>query len=78
MPASRNGNLTYVSISRCLPIAGEVATGEKITEIAVETATFTVAWHPKQYLLAFACDDKDPYDRKRDAGTLKVFGFPKE
>ncbi|CAB0041922.1 unnamed protein product [Trichogramma brassicae] len=57
---------------------GEVETGEKVTDIPVEAATFTVAWHPKQYLLAFACDDKDSYDRKRDAGSLKVFGFPNE
>jgi len=52
-----------------------VQTGEKIADVPVEAATFTVAWHPKQYLLAYACDDKDSYDRKRDAGSLKVFGF---
>jgi THO complex subunit 3 len=34
-----------------------------------------VAWHPKQYLLAFACDDKEQFDRKRDTGNLKVYGF---
>lgn len=56
----------------------EVETGEKVADIPVEAATFTVAWHPKQYLLAYACDDKDIYDRKRDAGSLKVYGFPNE
>ena len=39
-----------------------------------ESPTFTVAWHPKRHLLAFACDDKDKYDRERDSGTVKLFG----
>lgn len=51
-----------------------VETGEKVAEIATEAPTFTVAFHPKQYLLAFACDDKDSY--QRDTGTVKVWGFP--
>jgi len=57
---------------------GEVETGEKVVDIPVEAATFTVAWHPSQYLLDYACDDKDSYDRKRDAGSLKVYSFPSE
>ncbi|XP_070539873.1 THO complex subunit 3-like [Ptychodera flava] len=56
----------------------DVATGEKITEVQCESPTFTVAWHPKKNLLAFACDDKDKYERDRDAGTVKVFGFSSE
>ena len=51
-------------------------TGEKVTEVPCETPTFTVAWHPKKPLLAFACDDKDKYNRDRDAGTVKLFGLP--
>ncbi|XP_029645736.2 THO complex subunit 3-like [Octopus sinensis] len=55
----------------------EVETGQKVTEIPCETPTFTVAWHPKRYLLAFACDDK--HDRgDRDSGMVKVFGFPND
>lgn len=50
----------------------------QITDIPIDAATFTVAWHPKQYLLAFACDDKEQFDRKRDTGNLKVFGFSLE
>lgn len=57
---------------------GYVETGDKIADVSVEAATFTVAWHPSQYLLAYACDDKDSYDRKRDAGSLKVWGFPSD
>lgn len=53
----------------------QVETGAKITEIPVEAATSTVAWHPKQYLLAYACEDKDKDDHKRDTGNIKVFGF---
>jgi len=52
-----------------------VKTGEKIAEVTTESPTFTVAFHPKHNLLAFACDDKDQYSRDRDAGTVKVFGF---
>ncbi|ELT93565.1 hypothetical protein CAPTEDRAFT_180662 [Capitella teleta] len=55
-----------------------VETGERITEVSVESPTFTVAWHPKSYLLAFACDDKDKYDRDRDRGTIKLFGLPND
>lgn len=50
----------------------------QITDVPIDAATFTVAWHPKQYLLAFACDDKEQFDRKRDTGNLKVFGFSSE
>lgn len=50
-----------------------VATGEHILSIPVDTPTFTVAWHPRSYLLAYACDDKD--DGNRDAGTVKLFGL---
>ncbi|KAF4519655.1 hypothetical protein B566_EDAN004992 [Ephemera danica] len=53
----------------------EVESGERVTDVPVESATFTVAWHPSQYFLAFACDDKDKYERKSDAGSLKVYGF---
>lgn len=55
--------------------------GEKVTEVTCETPTFTVAWHPKRYLLAYACDDKyerDQRDRDRDVGTVRVFGFPSD
>lgn len=59
-------------------------TGEKIAEIPTESPTFTVAFHPRKNLLAFACDDKqtdhfrDNRDTNREAGTVKVFGFPGE
>nr|XP_034329499.1 THO complex subunit 3 isoform X2 [Crassostrea gigas] len=56
----------------------EVDSGEKVAEITCEAPTFTVAWHPRRPLLAYACDDRDTYDRNRDAGTVKVFGFPSD
>lgn len=49
--------------------------GEKVAEIPVQAATFTVAWHPSRYLVAFACEDKEPPERKRDAGNLKLWGL---
>uniref|UniRef100_A0A670JZW0 Anaphase-promoting complex subunit 4-like WD40 domain-containing protein n=1 Tax=Podarcis muralis TaxID=64176 RepID=A0A670JZW0_PODMU len=57
----------------------EVETGEKLWEVQCESSTFTVAWHPKRPLLAFACDDKDgKYDSSREAGTVKLFGLPND
>uniref|UniRef100_A0A0A9Y7W3 THO complex subunit 3 n=1 Tax=Lygus hesperus TaxID=30085 RepID=A0A0A9Y7W3_LYGHE len=53
----------------------EVETGQLVADVPVEAPTFTVSWHPKQYLLAYACDDKDSYDRNRDTGSLKLYGF---
>jgi len=52
-----------------------VETGEKVCEVQCSTPTFTVAWHPSEYLLAFACDDKDKHRDDRDAGTVKLFGI---
>lgn len=57
-----------------------VETGNQITSIPTESQTFTVAFHPKKYLLAYACDDKEQFHGRdqrseRDAGTVKVFGF---
>ncbi|KAJ9585200.1 hypothetical protein L9F63_003003 [Diploptera punctata] len=75
---SHDGRLLASASEDLVIDVGEVETGEKVVDIPVEAATFTVAWHPSQYLLAYACDDKDSYDRKRDAGSLKVFGFPSE
>lgn len=37
---------------------GYVETGEKVHQITTQSPTFTVAWHPKKHLLAYACDDK--------------------
>ncbi|CAG5120708.1 unnamed protein product [Candidula unifasciata] len=53
---------------------GEVETGEKLHQITCDSPTFTVAWHPKRNLLAYACDDR----RDRDAGIVRVFGFPSD
>uniref|UniRef100_A0A1A9W5J1 Uncharacterized protein n=1 Tax=Glossina brevipalpis TaxID=37001 RepID=A0A1A9W5J1_9MUSC len=49
-------------------------TSEKVTDIPVDAAIFIVRWHPKQYLLAYACGDKNNNnDRRREAGNLKVY-----
>ena len=40
-----------------------VDTGTLITKIPVNSPTFSIAWHPKRYLLAYACDDKDKYGK---------------
>ncbi|XP_028407705.1 THO complex subunit 3-like [Dendronephthya gigantea] len=51
-----------------------VETGEKICDVPCTAPTFTLAWHPRKHILAFACDDKDKHDR--DAGTVRIFGLP--
>ena len=53
-------------------------TGALIAKIPVTSPTFSIAWHPKRYLLAYSCDDKDKYDRDRDSGSLKIWGFPSD
>ncbi|XP_017786275.1 PREDICTED: THO complex subunit 3 isoform X2 [Nicrophorus vespilloides] len=75
---SHDGQLLASASEDLIIDIGFTETGDKIADISVDAATFTVAWHPSQYLLAYACDDKDTYDRKRDAGTLKVWGFPSD
>jgi THO complex subunit 3 len=72
---SHDGRLLASASEDLIIDIGDTETGEKIADIAVDAATFTVAWHPKQYLLAYACDDKEQNDRRKDAGNLKVFGF---
>lgn len=72
---SYDGKLLASASEDLLIDIAHTETGEKVADVAVDAATFTVAWHPKQYLLAYACDDKDSNDRRREAGNLKVYGF---
>ncbi|XP_047477899.1 THO complex subunit 3-like [Penaeus chinensis] len=55
-----------------------VDTGERVAHISVAYPTFTLAWHPRLFLLAYACDDKDDRERDRDAGTVKLWGLSGE
>lgn len=50
-----------------------VESGEQVCDVKLDSASFSIAFHPKQYLLAYACDDKR--EDSRDAGNFKVFGF---
>lgn len=53
--------------------------GEKLWEVQCDSPTFTVAWHPKRPLLAYACDDKEgKYESNREVGTVKLFGLPND
>ncbi|KAG1667545.1 THO complex subunit 3 [Nymphon striatum] len=72
---SHDGKLLASASEDLVIDIAEVETGLKAAEVPCESPTFTVAWHPKRYLLAFACDDKDKYDRDRDAGTVNLFGI---
>ena len=55
----------YLVFHKCTPLSpihtltqGFVETGEVVHQITTQAPTFTVAWHPKKNLLAYACDDK--------------------
>jgi THO complex subunit, putative len=71
---SHDGQLLASASEDLLIDISYVETGEKVFGIPVESPTFTVAFHPNRYLLAFACDDKENFNR--DAGTVKLFGLP--
>ena len=75
---SHDGNLIATASEDLVIDIADVETGEKVAEVPCESPTFTVAWHPRKYLLAFACDDKDNYERDRDAGTVKLYGLPSD
>ncbi|XP_071946995.1 THO complex subunit 3-like [Antedon mediterranea] len=75
---SHNGKLLASASEDLLIDIAEVETGEKVAEVSIEAPSFTIAWHPSRYLLAFACEDKDKYNRDRDAGTVKLFGLPSD
>lgn len=47
-----------------------IETGEQVGCIKCDTSTFTIAWHPKYNVLAFACDDNA---NDRDIGTVKLW-----
>ena len=47
-----------------------IETGEQCACIKCDTSTFTIAWHPKYNILAYACDDNTT---DRDIGTVKLW-----
>eukprot|EP00039_Didymoeca_costata_P028334 m.20708 g.20708 ORF g.20708 m.20708 type:complete len:323 (+) comp6926_c0_seq1:203-1171(+) len=49
-----------------------VDTGEVLHSIDANDGTFSVAWHPKKVLLAFAGDEKG----SRNSGSVRLFGQP--
>ena len=73
---SHDGKLLASASEDTIIDVAHVETGERVADIPVHSPSFTIAWHPKRYLLAYACDDKEKYDRDRDLGSLKVWGFP--
>jgi len=50
-----------------------VETGEHVYSVQCDTPMNSLAWHPKEYYLASAGDDRDKYSK--DCGTIKIFGF---
>ena len=71
---SHDGELLAAASEDLLIDISAVSSGERVSTVSVQAATYTVSWHPSRYLLAFACDDKD--ERDRDAGTVKLWGVP--
>jgi len=77
---SHDGKLIASASEDLVVDIAHVETGELVYQIPVKASTFSVAWHPKRYLLAFACDDKygSGEDRERDAGLVKLFGVGRD
>jgi len=71
---SHDGKLVASASEDLVIDLAHVETGQKVAEVPTDSPTFTVAWHPKKYLLAFACEDKDKYNPDRDAGIIKLYG----
>lgn len=71
---SHDGKLIASASEDLVIDLAHVETGQKVAEVSCDSPTFTVAWHPNKYLLAFACEDKDKYNPERDSGTIKLFG----
>ena len=46
-------------------------TGEHVISIPCNSAMNSISWNPKEYLLAFAGDDKD---YNKDKGSIHIFG----
>ncbi|CAL8108010.1 unnamed protein product [Calicophoron daubneyi] len=54
---------------------GHVKTGEQVFQVGTHSsATFVLAWHPKQYLLSYSSEAK----YERDQGVIRLFGFPSD
>ncbi|KAF8565507.1 hypothetical protein P879_01122 [Paragonimus westermani] len=54
---------------------GHVETGEQVFQVGTHSlATFVLAWHPKQYLLAYSSEAK----YERDQGAIRLFGLPSD
>lgn len=52
-----------------------VESGERVYELRTDEFCYSTAFHPKSYLLAFACDDKDQRDVNH---CVKLFGLKSE
>nr|CAH8860556.1 unnamed protein product [Trichobilharzia regenti] len=51
---------------------GHVKTGEQVYQVGNHaSATFVLAWHPRQYLLSYSSEAK----YERDQGVIRLFGF---
>lgn len=75
---SHDGRLLACGSEDLVIDIGDVESGRRVAELKNEAATFSLAWHPKAYLLAFSCDDKlsSTYGRpEREAGTVKIYGL---
>jgi len=70
---SHDGQLLASASEDTVIDVSSVETGSQVHAISCRAAMNTVAWHPKQYLLAFAGDDKDRHGK--DEGAIRVFGF---
>jgi THO complex subunit 3 len=65
------------SEDHCIDISW-VETGERVWELKCDGASYTLAFHPRLYLLAFSCEERassSGYSSHRDGVNVKLFGL---
>ncbi len=65
------------SEDHCIDISW-VDSAERVCDLKSNGETYTMAWHPREYLLAFASEDGRSavdYRGRESAGLVKMFGL---
>ncbi len=63
------------SEDHCIDISW-VKSADRVGDLKCDGETYTMAWHPKQYILAFASDDR--MTTYREVGHVKLYGFSQD
>ena len=73
--AAGSEDLKIDIVNSFLILKCNVETGELVNSIKCTSATNSIAWHPSQYVLVYAGDEKDKYGKSD--GIVNVFSMDK-